>query len=353
MKKVSFLGYGRFGAALGGLLREAGIDVRGLDPRADVPDAARASSLEDLVAGAEVVVVAVPVPAMHGAFESIRPHLAPGQIVIDVGSVKTGPARAMAAVFGDSTPWVATHPLFGPTSLARGERPLRAVVCPNPRHPDAVRRVTALFEQIGCLVLEQDPDTHDRAMAFTHALAFFVAKGMLDAGVPTDVPYAPPSFQAIVRTIEVVRSDAGHLFMALHHENPYAAGARRQLIEALTAVDRDVARLDDAVPGAASPISMANLRPPSPELSEARELIDELDQEIVGLLARRAQLARRAALAKAEIGHAVHDPVREAELIESRRRWAADLGLHPGSVDAIFQAILRFSRRIQEPESTP
>ena len=49
-------------------------------------------------------------------------------------------------------------------------------------------------------------------MAWTHALAFFVAKGMIDAGAGMEVPFAPPSFQAIARTIEIVRSDAGHLF---------------------------------------------------------------------------------------------------------------------------------------------
>jgi hypothetical protein len=55
----------------------------------------------------------------------------------------------MTQVFGLAQPWVATHPLFGPASLARGERPLRVVVCPNPLHPEPVRRVVALFDRLG------------------------------------------------------------------------------------------------------------------------------------------------------------------------------------------------------------
>jgi prephenate dehydrogenase len=41
--------------------------------------------------------------------------------------------------------------------------------------------------------------------------------------------------------------------------------------------------------------------------------------------------------------------VREARLLEARRKWASDLGIDVASVDEIFQAILRFSRRVQEP----
>lgn len=347
--KVAFLGYGRFGAALGSLLRDAGLAVRAFDPAADIPEATRAASLPELVDGVDLVLVAVPVPAVREALVSLRPHLAPGQVVADVGSVKTVPARAMAEVLGDARPWVATHPLFGPASLARGERPLRAVVCPNPAHPDAVRRVIALFERIGCQVLEQGPEEHDRAMAFTHALAFFMAKGMMDAGVPAGAPYAPPSFQGIARTIETVRADAGHLFAALHRENPFAGEARRRLIDALVALDRSLDMpAQDAAPEDLAALAIPDLGALSPELRETRELIDEVDMELVALLARRAELVQRAARAKATIGAAVRDPVREARLMESRRRAAVELGLDPDGVAEVFEVILRHSRSLQE-----
>ncbi|WP_437336707.1 prephenate dehydrogenase/arogenate dehydrogenase family protein [Sorangium sp. So ce394] len=351
--KVAFLGYGRFGAALGSLLGDAGIAVRALDPGAEIHGAARAGSLPELVDGADLVLVAVPVPAMREAFASLRPHLAPGQVVADVGSVKTVPARAMAEVLGEGQPWVATHPLFGPASLARGERPLRVVVCPNPAHPDAVRQVAALFERIGCQVLEQAPEEHDRVMAFTHALAFFIAKGMLDAGVPAGAPYAPPSFQGIAHTIETVRVDAGHLFAALHRENPFAGEARRRLINALLAVDRSLdIPTEDAAPEDLAALSIPDLGSLSPELRETRELIDELDLELVELLARRSELVQRAARAKATIGAAVRDPLREARLMESRRRRAAELGLDADGVAEVFEVILRHSRSLQERRSS-
>jgi len=344
---IALLGFGRFGRALADLLADAGYAYRALDPFVEVPEGRRAESLRDLVAGAEMVVVAVPVPRIRAALEDLRPHLAKGTIVFDVGSVKTSPMKAMDDVLGDDVPFVATHPLFGPLSLALAERPLRVVLCPSPRHPEAAERVRALYETIGCEIVEQTAEGHDRVMAHTHALTFFVAKGMIDAGAGMAVPFAPASFQAISRTIETVRSDAGHLFSAIQRENPFAAEARKHLLEALGAIDSalDVPTAD--APPDSTRFAIPDLGERSPALRETREHIDALDRELVELLARRSELARRAAKAKAEIGAPVLDAGREASILEARRAWARDSGLDPAGVEEIFRAVMRASRRVQ------
>ena len=66
------------------------------------------------------------------------------------------------------------------------------------------------------------------------------------------------------------------------------------------------------------------------------------------LLARRAELARRAIRAKAEAGQPVPDPAREDAVIATRRAGAIGLGLDPDGVESIFRAVLRFSRRAQQ-----
>jgi prephenate dehydrogenase len=346
MRRIALLGHGRFGRALADLMIDAGLEVRVLDPHAEVPAERRATSLEELVTSADAVIVAVPVRAMPQALASLRPLLTPEQLVIDVGSVKVHPVEAMRGVLGEAIPWVGTHPLFGPTSLAHAERPLRVVICPNPMHPSAAARARALYERIGCWTLEQDAHAHDKAMAETHALAFFVAKGMLDAGVDPRVPNAPPSFQAMARTIESVRGDAGHLFAAIQSENPYAHDARRRLLDALTALDQTIT---SALPEKRD-VALAIPEPkgtPSPELAEARDMIDEIDRELVGLLARRAELSKRTRHAKARLGKGVHDPGREAEVIGARRTWATEHALDADSIEDVFRAVLRFSRRVQ------
>ena len=357
---VAILGYGRFGRALAQLVTEAGLTVRAYDPVAEIPPEQRAGSTRDLVQGASFVVVAVPVPRMHASLVDLRPHLTPDQVVFDVGSVKVGPAASLSAALGKDIPWVATHPLFGPLSLALAERPLRVVLCPAPPsfgHGAAAAKVRALYERIGCEVIEQTPESHDRVMAHTHALTFFVAKGMIDAGAGMEVPFAPASFQAIARAIETVRSDAGHLFSAIARENPFAGEARKQLVVALSAIDRalDAATAEgagevagpDAAPESGGRFAIPDLGDRSPELRQTREHIDAVDREIVRLLAQRAGLSQRAARAKAMIGAPVLDAGREAEVVAARRAWAGELKLDEDAITEVFRAIMTMSRRAQ------
>jgi prephenate dehydrogenase len=80
---------------------------------------------------------------------------------------------------------------------------------------------------------------------------------------------------------------------------------------------------------------------------ETRDLIDELDQDLVRLLARRAYLSKRAGSIKAIHGATIRDPARERSLLEQRKEWAREQDLEPDSVVDIFAAILRFSRALQ------
>ena len=343
MSEVGIVGFGQFGRALGSVLDEAGLAYVAYDPR--LPPSEGVAELGALTARAELVVLAVPVPLIPSALSALRPHLGPDHVVMDVGSVKMQPTDAMAERLGAEIPWVATHPLFGPTSLALGERPLDVVVCPNPLHEAATRRVISFWRSLDCRVIEQDAETHDRVMASTHALTYFVAKGLLDAGAGEGAPYSPPSFRAIARTLDLVRSDAGHLFAAINRENPFAAELRRRLIDALEAADGQLREVPDAPPAEA--LSIPALVEVPPALRETRDLIDELDRELIELLARRAKLSRRAGLAKAGAGRGVRDPEREAALLRVRRAWGKERGVDASSVDEIFDAVLRFSRRVQ------
>jgi prephenate dehydrogenase len=164
----------------------------------------------------------------------------------------------------------------------------------------------------------------------------------MDLGVE-EHPFAPPSFQAMARTIEAVRADAGHLFRAIETENEFAASSRRKLLDALENIDEQLAR---PATGDLDPelFDIPDLGTKAPDLLETRELIDDLDREIVSLLARRAQLSLRAGRAK---GGVVHDPERERALYETRAGWAEELGYSPNAVREVFQAILRHSRRVQ------
>ncbi len=350
---------GRFGAALASLLVEAGYSTVGEDPNIEVPESLRPPEGVDGVAEADIVFVCVPVLLISDAIERLRPRLNDTQLVLDVCSVRAPAQAAMSTVLGSQIPWVGTHPLFGSTSIALGER-LRAVVCPTPAHPEAAAKARALYESLGCEVHEEDPADHDRSMAYSHALAFFIAKGMIDLDALGRTTFVPPSFKSMIQTIETVRSDAGHLFYAIERLNPFAAGARSELLQALERVQDE---LDAADPQhflsafATDPASAAEelgalqipgLETLAPELRQTRELVDEVDREILRLLARRSHLARRLGRIKGNRSLPVRDPAREREVLSVRREWAVDEDLDPDWVSQLFERVMALARDEQQ-----
>lgn len=357
--RIGVVGLGRFGRAFGELLASAGADVLGYDSApGSAPPAVRAvGSHAELCAGCRFVALATPVSAVSDALTALRAHLTPRHVVFDVGSVKLLPMRAMADLLGERVPWLGTHPLFGPVSLALGERPLTVVICPSERHAPAADSVRELLRAAGCHLVERTPEEHDREMARTHALAYLIAKGALDAELSLDSEIAPPSARAIARTIESARADSGHLLATLHRDNPYAADVRRRFLDALAAAHRALSAAEERdAPAAAPPEpepTLPDLGARSPELREVRELIDDVDRELVALLARRVHLARRARAAKSALGHGVRDEQREQTLLERRRARARALHLPEDRVARLFEEILSLSREAQQEDPEP
>jgi prephenate dehydrogenase len=346
---VLIVGYGHFGQALATLLQEAGVPVTAVDPTAPVPDSLRPSGPYPF-ADARFVFLCVPVWAFHAALRDARPRLGSGHVVVDVSSVRSVPERAMRELLGADVPWVGTHPLFGPSSVALGERPLRVVVAPNEQHPAAVEEVAALYERLGCAVKRETADEHDRRMAYSHALAFFLAKGILDMQAPTEAEFVPPSFGWFARTVESVRADAGHLFLSIQSLNPHAARARQDLLDELARLHDELAAVDpESLTEPSDPgFRIPGLGEAAPELRETRDLIDDVDRELVRQIARRAQLARRAGEIKREHGSGTRDADRERRLLAERREWAEREGLDPQAVARVFEALMALARGVQE-----
>ena len=161
-------------------------------------------------------------------------------------------------------------------------------------------------------------------MARTHALGFLIAKAFIDLGIGSEPESVPPSFRGIAATIESVREDAGHLFTAILNDNPFAAAARRGFLDALTRLDSELALApapEEAPARTGFPIPDFGER--SPDLVEVRDLIDEVDRHLVGLLVQRHDLAKRAGHIKRRDGRPVRDPVREDDAARGARRVGA------------------------------
>ena len=82
------------------------------------------------------------------------------------------------------------------------------------------------------------------------------------------------------------------------------------------------------------------------KLENWRKEIDSIDAQLVGLLDRRAQIAREIGALKAAAGLPVVDPLREDEIL--RKLAANNQGiLKNEAIIGIFRGIIRASRQIQ------
>lgn len=196
------------------------------------------SSLAEVVTACDILMLAVPVESLAGTLAACAPLLRPEQLVIDVCSVKVEPEKQLATLVGGRARWVASHPLFGPVSLGRGE-PRTVIVCPRVDATAVTDEAVEFYMALGCDPILVSAEEHDRVMARTHVLAFFVARALQDIGAST-APFAPPSFKSMAQVVSLVREDAGHLFTAIQTGNPFAKEARRALIQALEKIDEEI-----------------------------------------------------------------------------------------------------------------
>lgn len=221
------MGFGAFGRLLARHLQPH-FALRVCDPaNAPVADAAGkglqpASAAE--VAACDLVILAVPVPVIPEAIAALRPHLRAGAIVLDVGSVKLGPARAMRESLPEGVEIIGTHPLFGPQSARNGLAGLKIALCPI--RATSTRRIAAFLRHVLKLrVIVTTADAHDREVAMVQGLTHLIAK-ILVRMEPLPQRMTTASFDLLMQATEMVRYDAPNVFMAIERANPHAKAVR-------------------------------------------------------------------------------------------------------------------------------
>ena len=183
-----------------------------------------------------VVILAVPVSGLEQTVAAIRPHLRPGSLVLDTGSVKVGPAEIMQRGLPPVVDIVATHPLFGPQSAAHGIRGLKVAVCPV-RGMQAIR-VAAFLRNLGLRVIMTTPDEHDREAALVQGLTHLIAKVLVQME-PLPTRMTTRSFELLMQGVDMVRHDAPEVLRAIEQANPYAELVRRRFFDLAAQMDAE------------------------------------------------------------------------------------------------------------------
>ena len=146
------------------------------------------SSLDKAVVDADIVVVAVPLGAMHAVFKSIAASLAPSAIVTDAGSAKQSVIMdAAKSLAGHFAYFVPGHPIAGTersgvdAAFAELYQKRRVILTPTEKTSlVAVEAVTAMWRAVGAEVECMSADHHDLVLAGTSHLPHLLAFGLVD-----------------------------------------------------------------------------------------------------------------------------------------------------------------------------
>ena len=85
----------------------------------------------------------------------------------------------------------------------------------------------------------------------------------------------------------------------------------------------------------------------APDLASLRIRIDELDAELVRIVAERLAVCREVAAVKERADTAVIQPGRVRDVVVSRRTWAIESGVDPDFIEQLFRVLLTETHRIE------
>lgn len=215
-ERITLIGLGLIGSSIARAVRRGKLarELVCVDASAEVCARVQALGLADQattdaatgVAGADLVILCVPVRANAAIAQAIGPALTPGAILTDVGSVK-------GAVVADITPHLAAgvhfipgHPVAGTeysgpdagfADLFMGRW---CILTPPPEvDAQALMRLKAFWEAMGANVETMTPEHHDLVLAITSHVPHLIAYNIV--GTAADMEQVTQS--------EVIKYSAG------------------------------------------------------------------------------------------------------------------------------------------------
>ncbi|MBV8801331.1 MAG: prephenate/arogenate dehydrogenase family protein [Alphaproteobacteria bacterium] len=214
--KVALLGIGLIGSSMAHAMRRAGLaaHIAGYARSPETLEKANSIGFADglhdapemAVREADFVVLATPIGAFGELAKEIAPHLKPGAIVSDVGSVKSAVIRDVSPHIPAGVHFVPAHPIAG-TEQSGPEAGFPelfdgrwCVLTPTPEtNAQAVETVKTFWRRCGSEVEIMDAKHHDLVLGITSHLPHLIAYNIV--GTAADLEQVTQS--------EVIKFSAG------------------------------------------------------------------------------------------------------------------------------------------------
>jgi cyclohexadieny/prephenate dehydrogenase len=191
-RKIALIGFGLIGGSIArgaraqGLTGEIVTTARSAKSRARVKELGIVDAVvetnAEAVADADLVILCIPVGACGAVAAEIAPHLKPGAIISDVGSVKGAVVKDMAPHLPAEVHFVPAHPVAGTEHSGPDSGFPELFInrwCiltpPEGTDPEAVEKLRAFWAGLGARVEIMTPDHHDLVLAITSHLPHLIA----------------------------------------------------------------------------------------------------------------------------------------------------------------------------------
>jgi prephenate dehydrogenase len=197
--KVTVIGLGLIGGSIALSLRRAGLakELVGVDMNASHSAKAVELGLVDkiltedkAIAQADLIILSIPVNALHAFLPSVLDAIKKDAVVIDAGSTKASICKSVAN-HPKREQFVASHPIAGtensgPTAAFDGLfKGKTNIICEADKSSvQALELATKVFDTLEMKIIFMEPDEHDRHVAYvshlSHVSSFLLGQTVLD-----------------------------------------------------------------------------------------------------------------------------------------------------------------------------
>ncbi len=233
MKKVSIVGFGRFGKVLYKLIKND--FVISIYNRSEIKDRLEFNSKTFIVKEikdiykSEVVFYAVPIESFEKVISSHKKYFQKQHLLIDVLSVKMHAAKVFEKYLRNCfSQAMLTHPMFGPDSSKEGFAGLPIIIDRYRTTQENYFFWKKYFESKHLKVIEMSAKDHDRLAANSQGITHFIGRLLQAYGFrPSKIDSL--GTKKLLEVKEQTCNDSWQLFYNLQHYNPYTKIMRTRL----------------------------------------------------------------------------------------------------------------------------
>ncbi|MDP3988257.1 MAG: prephenate dehydrogenase/arogenate dehydrogenase family protein [Candidatus Levybacteria bacterium] len=232
MKKISIVGFGRFGKVLYKFLE--GDFIITIFNRSKVSDSnltKNTTIAKDIsqIYESDAVFYCVPISSFDQVIKSHKKYFRENQLLIDVLSVKLYPSKVFEKHLKNSkTQALLTHPMFGPDSVKNGFEGLPIIIDKFKASDENFRFWKNYFEGKKLKVIEMTAAEHDKLAAKSQGLTHFIGR-LLESDHFKETPIDSLGAKKLLEVKEQTCNDTWQLFTDLQHYNPYTKHMRIKL----------------------------------------------------------------------------------------------------------------------------